>query len=81
MTGKGQAGFLAVALAHELGFRIGRRLVRFVSPALTSEVGPTVTVARTPDRALRFEALQRRPRSDQSAVDREMFVGNPALLL
>src|ERR1017187_7429107 len=83
VSGEAEPGLPAVALANELGLRIGGGFVGVVASLLAFEVAPAIAVARTARvlslRLLLLEALQRSPGLDQSRVDREVLIGDPML--
>jgi hypothetical protein len=80
-----QLRLLALSLAVEPGIGIGGRGMRIVRPLLAMKVGFRVAPAAcrrfARARALRLDALHRRPRLDQRAVDREVIRGQKLLHL
>lgn len=81
MTGKAQACLLAFAFPKQFRLRVGRGGVGVVAAFLPLKVAPVVAVTRALVVTLRPEALHRCPGFDQGAVDTEVVVRSPAVLL
>ena len=72
-----ELGLAPVCLAIELGFGIGRALMRVVLAHLTMKVRAIIPIPG----ALRLEAFVRGPGFDQCTVDREVLVRQKRLHL
>ena len=83
VPGEAEPGLPALALANELGLRIGGGFVGVIASLLAFEIAPAIAVAGTARvlslRLLLLEALQRGPGLDQSRVNRKVLIGDPML--